>query len=292
LNYSNLTTGARGQALTFDGNNDYLNVNHNDSLILGMSVVTISAWAKPLTSGYGMILLKYGSSTGYAYYGGCGSGVEQALFIDGTRVDSNTYLTQNAWNHVVVVYNQTHAIFYLNGVFDGSPALAKGNVDYTTADLRIGINEAGTEPFNGLIDEVMVFNRTLSSTEILALYNSKVNKFNTSAMSLPGGQHNYTVYAIDEYGNSNNSGWRNFTIDSTPPTITFESPTPNNASSTTSPVTIVANISDVSNTSSWIDFDRTLVGYWAMDYYNATVIYDNSTYKNNGTFTGELIIVI
>jgi len=31
-------------------------------------------------------------------------------------------------------------------------------------------------------------------------------------MSLANGQHNYTVYAIDESGNTNNSGWRNFVV--------------------------------------------------------------------------------
>jgi hypothetical protein len=58
----------------------------------------------------------------------------------------------------------------------------------------------------------MVFNRTLSQTEILALYNSKSNKFNISSMNLSRGQHNYTVYAIDQEGNANNSGLRNFIL--------------------------------------------------------------------------------
>ena len=54
-------------------------------------------------------------------------------------------------------------------------------------------------------------------------------------------------------GNFASSGERNFNIgitDSTSPTITFEEPpTPTNGSSTSSPVTVVANISDASNTS-------------------------------------------
>jgi len=76
------------------------------------------------------------------------------------------------------------------------------------------------------------------------------------------------------------------TSDATGPTITFESPTPSNTSSTASPVTIVANISDASNTSSWIDFNRDLLWYLPMDYYNSTHVFDNSSYKNNGTLYG------
>jgi hypothetical protein len=71
--------------------------------------------------------------------------------------------------------------------------------------------------FNGSIDEVMVFNRSLSQSEISALYNSQSNKFNTSSMTLANGQHNYTVYAIDEAGNQNNSGLRNFNVNSNQP---------------------------------------------------------------------------
>ncbi|HUW43980.1 MAG TPA: LamG-like jellyroll fold domain-containing protein, partial [Bacillota bacterium] len=80
-------------------------------------------------------------------------------------------------------------------------------------------------------------------------------------------------------------------VDGIFPTITFENPTPGNGSTVDSSTqTIVANISDNSggNTSSWIDFDRSLIGYWAMDYYNSTGIFDNSSYDNFGVFGGGL----
>jgi hypothetical protein len=143
--------------------------------------------------------------------------------------------------------------------------------------------------FNGSLDEIMMFNRTLSQSEISALYNSQSNKFNATLTGLSLGQHNYNVYAVDAVGNFNSSGQRNFVVnDTTPPTITFEEPpTPANGSTVNSSTqTIVADISDDStgNTSSWMDFDRSLVGYWAMDYYNETGIYDNSTWNNFGAF--------
>jgi len=165
--------------------------------------------------------------------------------------------------------------------------------DDTATNYYIGNDEAGDSAFNGSIDEVMIFNRTLSQSEILALYNSQANLFNTTFKNLSLGQHNYTVYAVDQPGNRTNSGQRNFiasNVTSGIP-ITFLSPTPGNGSTTISNVTILANISDINttaNTSSWMDFDRTLLGYWSMDYYNATGIYDNSTWNNFATFSGGI----
>lgn len=77
-----------------------------------------------------------------------------------------------------------------------------------------------------------------------------------------------------------------------PLSITFESPTPTKGSIIDwRNATIQANITDNSglansNVSSFIDFDRSISLYWSMDYYNSTGIFDNSSYFNNGSFTG------
>jgi len=62
------------------------------------------------------------------------------------------------------------------------------------------------------------------------LYDSKANKFNASFSSLSSGQHNYSVYAIDEAGNLNVSDLRNFIVDATFPQIEFTTGTEDNAS--------------------------------------------------------------
>jgi hypothetical protein len=79
--------------------------------------------------------------------------------------------------------------------------------------------------------------------------------------------------------------------DSVSPIIIFVTPpTPSSGSTINISIQeIVASISDISTSvSSWIDFDKSLVGYWGMDYYSSSGIFDNSSYKNFGTFTGEL----
>jgi hypothetical protein len=280
LSTSNIVAGMRGQALTFDGSDDYVTLNS----VTPSGNKTISVWVKPYSTGTGSQRAILGN-----YIAQVNSGGTLSHYNDITYLSSSFGLNYGEWSHAVFVLDEsTNSItFYINGVFAGTQSSPK----FSSTTNIIGAYAAGPDfDFNGSMDELMIFNRPLSATEVKALYDSKNNKFNTSTMNLSNGQHNYTVYAIDQAGNTNNSGQRNFIVDILPPTITFEEPpTPINASSnSSSPATIVANISDASNTSAWIDFDRTLVGYWAMDYYNATGIFDNSTYKYNGTFYGGL----
>ncbi len=129
--------------------------------------------------------------------------------------DSSPAYTNGTWEHWVIVRDRTGRTtqWYKNGVAD-SPESYTSTYDpvHSSNDLEIG--DDYVSPLNGSIDEIMIFNRTLSSTEIKALYSSQINKFNTSEMDLSTGQHDYTVYAIDESGNQASSGERNFIVTS------------------------------------------------------------------------------
>ena len=292
-----ISAGIRGNSLEFYGNDSRLNMNK-----LGSSTretfntsgqLTFSAWINPDVISWQGIM---GTNTVRFHIvdpGRIRSGIYNATAQ--YQFDSPNILSAGQWQHVALTYNRSNgnASSYYNGVLVGSRIILNANLTGNNDYFNVGQNWG--DFFDGLIDEVMVFNRTLSQSEIKALHSSQINKFNTSTMNLENGQHNYTVYAIDEYGNTANSGSRNFVIEEgeiIPPVITFEEPpTPSNSSTTNSEyVEIVANISDVSDTSSWIDLDRTLVGYWAMDYANSTHVFDNSSYKNNATFNGGLSI--
>lgn len=48
------------------------------------------------------------------------------------------------------------------------------------------------------------------------------------------------------------------------------------------------SIGTTNNTSSFIDWNRSLVGYWSFDYYNSSGVFDNSTWNNFGSFIGNV----
>jgi hypothetical protein len=301
FNYSNPVTGARGNARRFNGINDYIQLGfYISSANIQSTGTTWGMWIKTTNTPtvHNTIITQTGDAAGsYERYGGMGvdnNGKAYFVLYNGSAYilpTSTTSVNDGQWHYVTGVFTlDDNMQIYVDGSLEDTEyAGVAGDTGANNFRIASGdileLNMKGF--FNGSIDEVVIFNRSLSSTEIKALYDSKNNKFNTSSMNLANGQHNYTVYAIDASGNANNSGLINFNVnaqDLSPPTITFDPSTPSNTSSTASPVTISANISDTSNTSSWIDFDKSLVGYWAMDYYNSTVMYDNSTYNNFGTF--------
>jgi hypothetical protein len=203
LNYSNLTTGARGKALSFDGNDDSIQpiVPMN-----GMSNWTISGWINP----------KVGDNSEnhpfeFSPFQLWVTGGDTLNFYYGNSL-SYSSLVYGTWTQVTLLANSSGRCLFVNGNFVGCGSTCTINSNTFNIGMYSG---GGSYNFNGSLDEVMIFNRSLSQSEISALYDSQSNKFNTSSMNLANGQHNYTVYAIDSSGNAASSGWRYFTLGGT-----------------------------------------------------------------------------
>ena len=229
LNYSNLTTGARGQGLTFDGDNDYLTMEDISNMA---QQFTVSVWVKTIgnsTMGEGGIIhesYQWGSPYGGGFFiiqsfgdwvGGSGMYMHARIgnysdAWDETSVNIDEGYPLDTWRFYTVVWDYPYLITYLNGNFFDNTTFPY-TLNTTWNNLQIGSSFYNWD-LNGSIDEVMIFNRTLSSTEILALYNSQENKFNATFTNLTEGQHNYTLYTINESGNTNNSGQRYFIYES------------------------------------------------------------------------------
>ncbi|MBI4010561.1 MAG: right-handed parallel beta-helix repeat-containing protein, partial [Candidatus Aenigmarchaeota archaeon] len=86
---------------------------------------------------------------------------------------ANTPIITGSWNHIAITFNsQGNFTAYLNGMPDGSLS-CPGQFLPTQPGLGIGGHSiTPSEDFNGLIDELEIFNRALNSTEIQAIYNA------------------------------------------------------------------------------------------------------------------------
>ena len=73
----------------------------------------------------------------------------------------------NTWSHLACTFDGSTMRMYLNGVEIASKPQS-GNATVSTGALHIGGNSAWGEFFNGGIDEVRIYNRALSRTEIQA----------------------------------------------------------------------------------------------------------------------------
>ena len=303
----NVTTanGKYGRAMMFDGVDDYVDLGNDDSLsFTDSNAFTISIWIKPevLDSTNREYIRKWEAGQLQYILRQDTANLFEFIWHDGTtqRIESTASPSANNWHHLVGTFESGSQTLYIDGVLNVSSSLS-GTLSSSNANTYIGYTLATAK---GSIDEVMILNRSLSQTEIEQLYMSNLNKYNSvkwelivnqkqnATTSLSSGDYTFEIFALDDSDNLNTSLQYNVQVDTIFPTITFESPTPNNNSEVTlgGTITITANISDnlAGNTSSWIDWDSSLIGYWGMDSYNSTGVFDNSSFSNFGTFGGGI----
>ncbi|MCX6821127.1 MAG: LamG domain-containing protein [Candidatus Aenigmarchaeota archaeon] len=173
--------------LMFDGVNDYVNISNAPNITGNLA---ISMWIYPLSNqpAEAGLLTKASNDCGNYNYMLYSSTSKFCLLSSVTC--SWSYCISNAttpdqWQHVGVVTNGTHAIFYKNGAQIGTATFSIGSSN--TQPTKIGLSTSGTSSdyFNGTIDEVMLFNRSLSANEMNALYETSTKKlFATGTQSI------------------------------------------------------------------------------------------------------------
>lgn len=86
-----------------------------------------------------------------------------------------TILTTGIWNHITGIRNDTHACIYLNGALENCDAIGVG-VTFNAIPIDIG-HDSGGNTIDAQIDEYRLYNRTLSSDEIRAIYENQNGTF-------------------------------------------------------------------------------------------------------------------
>ncbi len=167
------TTGGKfGGALSFDGVNDWVTVPDADALDLTTGM-TMEAWVRPTAVGALWRTVMFKEQPGsliYALYAGDGKGKPATdVFTTADKGLSGTTATPlNAWTHLAATYDGANLRIYVNGVQAATKAVT-GSIRASTGLLRIGGNGIwNDEWFAGLIDEVRLYSRALTATEIQA----------------------------------------------------------------------------------------------------------------------------
>ena len=95
------------------------------------------------------------------------------LYIEGTEgavevTSPTTIVTENTWYHVCVTIDSSYnSILYINGINEGTVVSSELS---SVAYIFMGGNGNGTESFTGYIDELNVYNRAISNSEVTTLY--------------------------------------------------------------------------------------------------------------------------
>ena len=163
------------QAASFSGtNSSYIAVKNSTSLNITGSF-SLEAWINPSENlGTNQTIIAKGS--GLAYSIRLTSTGKILIATNGaSRIVSKTIVPKNTWTHIAGTFTSTANNFfiYINGVAD-TGALVVGAVPTSSTDsLYIG-NASNSTPFKGYIDEVRIWNKLLSSTEVFTNYASSL----------------------------------------------------------------------------------------------------------------------
>ncbi len=165
-------------ALSFDGTaGSEIYIPHNNNLNIP-SDFTYSAWVKSTNkhqAGYGGIWFDQAVAARNRLLIR-DNGEVLVQFYNGT---ANIYTTApagsvlaNTWTHIIVMLNGSNASVWVNGVIKHSVTYT-GNILASTSNRIIGHGfDADNYHFNGTIDSVAIYNRSLTSSEISDLYTS------------------------------------------------------------------------------------------------------------------------
>jgi hypothetical protein len=229
--------GKFGAAFEFDGINHGGDIPTDRIVIPGFqdrhpifdTSFTVMAWARPdinekmvivgtksitnlpgwhLRTSGGNHRLRMGVNTGYTN-------------ATAAYAETSDPMEPGVWVHVVGIYDSTEPAIhlYLDGAWvdtktdtDGVVSTGYGN----DLELAIAVPEDPQKAWDGLVDEVLIFNRVLDADEIKALYDSTVNQFHNNYQGLDPGVHEFVGYSINAAGSKNQTEVISVTIEQTP----------------------------------------------------------------------------
>ena len=182
---SNITygSGKHGQGAVFNGSSSYVDLGSTiDDPLRTAGEFGVSLWFNASSYGTNSVIFKLLNDI-YVYIFLNASNQLECRVINSSGVASTitTSVSLNTWHHVVWTGNSTNGVtLYLNGSSVGNTPWNGTFLTYTNSNYKfnyLGYNGTNTGWYNGSIDQVRVFNKLLSSSEVTQLYNENSSTF-------------------------------------------------------------------------------------------------------------------
>jgi hypothetical protein len=156
--------GKHGKALLFDGTLEYVEIS-DAAQYANSDQISISMWVNVLSQDqeWEDFFSKEGDRIETATVGSKG------MWWFGTS--TNNIFNFNEWNHITLIssYSQNKTWFYFNGIQVSNSPNSYTSLPFNAGPIKIG--GLNGQIFNGIIDDVALWNRSLAPQEILKLYN-------------------------------------------------------------------------------------------------------------------------
>lgn len=208
------SSGMYGSALQFNGSQTLASTARNIP-ITGDESRTISFWAYPFDTSGHQYLLGWGSNTGGGRFAVMMRDEQWYIWSYGAGHDWPTGIAPqaDAWTDVTVTFDGSNEYLYIDGQLMNSSAVPALNTPSTPLTMGHALDNGNTSyVYQGLLDEVEIWNRTLSPGEVYQVYASNLYKLNSTqwfldvdqganaTTGLSPGTYTYQAFASDLMG--------------------------------------------------------------------------------------------
>lgn len=179
------TTGKIGNALYFNGKSNYVDAGNNPNLQI-TGALSLEGWVKlnSLSKNSGLFGRgrALGSNGNYGYFLSYYAPTKSIYFdtystTKRSAIYKTNAITNNKWHHIAATWDGTTSAngmkLYIDGKLIAKKTSTITSIGIPSYNFRIGIDSLGNYPSNAVIDEVKVYNRALSASEILSDYNQR-----------------------------------------------------------------------------------------------------------------------
>lgn len=238
-------------AFGLNGSGSYVSIPDSASWAFSTNAFSIELWANTSSTANNQAMLAYdaggGSQNKWIFWL---NNNNLQLHINGPQIGANyitsgsTVINTNKWYHIVLTRQANTFSFYLNGSLL-STSISSVSIPAASVPLTLGQAEGGFF-FDGMLDEIRIYNRAISSNEIQAIYQAGTNGMcaptpliflgapnfnNKNGVILNASLRSSQTYHIQSVTNLAFTNWidlTNFTA-GTSPTFHFTNTPPTNA---------------------------------------------------------------
>lgn len=170
----NSVSGKVGQGLFFDGSTDSVSIPHSSALV-PTDQITVSAWVKKTGAGGAVQqrVVGKGADRYIIYFVNTNTPQAYIRHLSTPKLSFGHSVVDNEWTHLAFTYHNNgtanNYVTYLNGTFSSNSTVT-GIITSDTLSFNIGSYHDSTLEFEGVIDDVRIFNKALTASEINAIY--------------------------------------------------------------------------------------------------------------------------
>jgi Concanavalin A-like lectin/glucanases superfamily len=200
--------GVLGDAIVLNGTNNYINLGNKSYWDLADISHSFSAWFKTTSSGWLFSRLAGGyPGAGYLISVNSSGNISFSERSSGNAIGlvSNIAVDDGNWHHIVCVADveSKQTKIYIDGVLDKSGTFSGDLIDCDTS-LAVGGRIGGTYLFDGTMDEIKIFRKSLSADEIKILVHKDLCSYwkfdgtsSTTVVDATANGNDGTMYSVD-----------------------------------------------------------------------------------------------